>query len=88
MTVSDDRVPPWMRRLAEGRGDDSPIVAGESGVTGLIGLEAVSQDGELREKLQLSNTSRVLVFSTEGATDPETYKDIVGQDFESICTAL
>ena len=88
MTVSDDRVPPWMRRLAEGRGDDSPIVAGESGVTGLIGLEAVSQDGELREKLQLCDTSRVLVFSTEGATDPETYKDIVGQDFESICTAL
>ena len=88
MTVSDDRVAPWMRRLAEGRGDDSPVVAGESGVTGLIGLETVSQDGELREQLQLRDTSRVLVFSTEGATDPETYKDIVGQDFESIATAL
>ncbi len=84
MTVTDDRVSPWMVRLAEGRDGDSPVVAGESGVTGLIGLEAASQARELREKLKLCDRSRVLVFSTEGATDPETYRDIVGLDFESV----
>ena len=84
MTVDDTRVGPWMRRLAERRGDESSIVSGESGVTGLIGLEVVSADEVLRKSLNLNHRSRVMVFSTEGATDPETYRDIVGKDFESV----
>jgi len=84
MTVDDTGVGPWMRRLAEERDDGPPIVSGESGVTGLIGLEVVSADEVLRKSLSLDHRSRVMVFSTEGATDPETYRDIVGKDFESV----
>ena len=84
MTVGDARVGSWMRRMAEGRENDFSIVAGESGVTGLIGLEAVSKDMGVREMLQIDDFSRALVFSTEGATDPERYRDIVGKDFQSV----
>jgi diaminopropionate ammonia-lyase len=87
MTVDDSRVGPWMRRLAEGRDNESPIVAGESGVTGLIGLEAVSADEMLRKHLKLDHRSQVMIFSTEGATDPETYRDIVGKEYQSVASS-
>ena len=32
---------------------------------------------ELREKLELNEDSKVLLFSTEGDTDPEKYREIV-----------
>lgn len=87
MTVDDSKVGPWMRRLAEGRDNESPIVAGESGVTGLIGLEAVSADEMLRKHLKLDHRSQVMIFSTEGATDPETYRDIVGKEYQSVASS-
>ena len=87
MTVDDSRVGPWMRRLAEGRDNESPIVAGESGVTGLIGLEAVSAEEMLRKHLKLDHRSQVMIFSTEGATDPETYRDIVGKEYQSVASS-
>ena len=32
---------------------------------------------ELRDKLKLNKDSKVLLFSTEGDTDPKKYRDIV-----------
>lgn len=52
------------------------IVAGESGVAGLAGLMSLS--GENRARVGLTSASRVLVIGTEGATDPEIYRRIVG----------
>jgi len=39
-------------------------------------IAAASQD-ELREKLGLNDTSRVLVVGSEGATDPEIYAQLM-----------
>ena len=75
-TVSDEGVFPLMRRLALGDAG-SPIEAGESGVAGLLGLLEASAEGKLRGALGLNNESRVLVFNTEGATDPELYRRIL-----------
>jgi diaminopropionate ammonia-lyase len=49
------------------------IVAGESGVAGLAGFLLAAADPAARGTLGLDATSRVLLFSTEGATDPELY---------------
>jgi len=68
-----------MRLLAERRFGDDPVVAGESGVAGLAGLLMASADAEARARLDLQRDSRVLVFGTEGATDPEVYRSIVGR---------
>ena len=62
-----------MRRLAR-----AGIVSGESGAAGLAGLlQAAAHEGA-REALGLDSGSRVLVFSTEGATDPAVYARLVG----------
>ena len=37
---------------------------------------------ELREHLRLDENSKVLLFSTEGDTDPERYKNIVWEGKE------
>lgn len=74
MTIADDLAAAEMRRLAS-----LGIVAGESGVAGLAGLVEASKDDAIRHALKLDESSRVLVFGTEGATDEEVYAKIVGR---------
>lgn len=77
VTISDDRARDAMRTLAaEG------IVSGETGAAALGGLYAVltGPDGpRMREQWGLGADSRVLVLSTEGATDPDAYDEVVGR---------
>ena len=46
------------------------VVSGESGVAGLAALLLAAADGAAREAIELGRESRVLLFSTEGASDP------------------
>lgn len=78
--LPDEAAVEGMRLLAESRYGDRPIVAGESAVTGLMALLAIAGDTEARAALRLDGSSRVLVFGTEGATDPELYRQLVGRD--------
>lgn len=54
------------------------IISGEFGAAGLGGFLAASSDPLAREALRLGPESRVLLFSTEGATDAELYRKLVG----------
>lgn len=69
-----------MRLLAAPEKGDAPVISGESGALGM-GLLAALMAGdtckELREVLMLDADSRVLLFSTEGDTDPDKYRKIV-----------
>ncbi len=68
-----------MRTLAKPMSSDLRIVSGESGAVtiGVLAASAWPRDEHLRAQLHLDATSRVLVFSTEGATDPEIYAQVV-----------
>ncbi len=69
-----------MRMLAAPVKGDPPVTSGESGAVGMGVLAAILQGDtyrDLREALELNEHSRVLLFSTEGDTDPDKYKDIV-----------
>jgi diaminopropionate ammonia-lyase len=77
-TVSDSVVPECMKLLAQPPYGDIPIVAGESAIAGLAGLFAALGEGRAAERLGLDRQSRVLLFGTEGDTDPGLYRDIVG----------
>ena len=77
MTVRDEGVAPLMRAAARG-GLGDPFEGGESGVAGLLGLIEAAGDADLRRAIGLGSESRVLVFNTEGATDPELYARLVG----------
>ena len=68
MAVPDEGVAPAMRVLR-----DAGIEAGESAVAGLLALDAALADPEAAAALGLGPANRVLVFGTEGATDPELY---------------
>jgi diaminopropionate ammonia-lyase len=72
MAIPDAAAIETMRLLATGG-----IVAGESGVAGLAGLLLAASDPAARASLGLDAASRVLVFSTEGATDPDVYAALV-----------
>ena len=73
MAIPDAAAVATMRLLAK-----AGVVAGESGVAGLAGCLLAAADAAAREGLGLRKDSRVLVFSTEGATDPELYARLTG----------
>jgi diaminopropionate ammonia-lyase len=78
-TVGDEAASECMRLLAEGRFGDEPIVAGESAVAGLACALVACGDAAARRCLRLGEQSHILVLGTEGATDVETYRAIVGR---------
>lgn len=78
MTNSEEAVPATMRLLAHGLEQDPAIEAGESAVPGLAAAVIAAQDPMLSKTLGLDANSRVLVIGTEGATDPELYRTLVG----------
>lgn len=69
-----------MRILAAPLGDDKRLVSGESGAvtTGML-YEIMTNDKlkGLKQCLGLDENSKVLLFSTEGDTDPEIYRQMV-----------
>ena len=80
MALDDDGAVDAMRRAAAPAAGDPPLVLGESGAAALGGLIAAAADPEARKALGLSAASRVLVIGSEGATDPDIYRELVGRD--------
>lgn len=72
VAIDDSYAEEAMRSLAR-----SGIVSGETGAAALAGLEAVLALPD-RGGLGLDRAATVLVLVTEGATDPESYRRIVG----------
>ncbi|WP_247884747.1 hypothetical protein [Azospirillum formosense] len=71
-------------KLAEGGQGGRPMVGGESGVAGLAGLLCAAADPATRASLGLAPDARVLVFGSEGATDPEVYESLVGRKPDAV----
>jgi len=69
-----------IRILANPLENDEAVEAGESGSVGvgLLDLLANTADfGVLKQALKLGPGAKVLIFNTEGATDPENYREIL-----------
>jgi diaminopropionate ammonia-lyase len=79
MTISDTAAADAMRLLAS-----VGVVGGESGVAGLAGLIKAARDPALRTLLGLDAASRILCYGTEGATDAQVYRKIVGRSAEEV----
>lgn len=87
MTVSDRFAADAVRRLARPPTVDPPVVAGESGAAGLAGVLALLEDPGLHaalEFLRLGPATRLLVLNTEGATDPDGYGRVVGDNVSGL----
>lgn len=80
VSASDSVAARGMRMLAAPIQGDTQVKSGESGAAPFGVLSYIMLDDdykELREHLGLGKDSKVLLFSTEGDTDPEVYKNIV-----------
>ena len=69
-----------MRVLGAPIQGDPRVVSGESGAAGMgLFLEALTNPAfaDLKKALKLDSSSRILMFSTEGDTDPVMYRKIV-----------
>ena len=78
-------LPDWaaakaMRLLSAPIKGDPQVVSGESGAAGFAAFYCIMTMEELeplKTALELNENSKVLLFSTEGDTDPDRYKEIV-----------
>jgi diaminopropionate ammonia-lyase len=84
LAIPDEAAVAAMRLLAEGLDGDPSIVSGESGCAATAGLIAAALDPAVREALDLGPTSRVVTIGSEGATDEETYRRVVGESAETV----
>lgn len=76
IAIPDEAARRAMRDLAA-----AGVVAGETGAAGLGGLAALLDrpgGDEARARLGITAETNILLFSTEGATDPAAYAAIVG----------
>ncbi len=77
VAVGDEPVRGAMRLAAR-----SNVVSGETGASGLGGLLELLRAEEAEEarlKLGVSGETRVLIFNSEGATDPDAYEGIMAE---------
>lgn len=77
-TLPDADVGPAMRLLAAGTYGDTPIVAGESAVAGLMLAMAAMREPPIAAMAGMAQRSRILVVGTEGDTDRDLYQNIIG----------
>ena len=69
-----------MRMLSAPLKGDAQVISGESGAAPFGALATImlnEEYSELRKKLDLNFNSKVLLFSTEGDTDPQRWKNII-----------
>ncbi len=86
MAIPDHWAESAMRRLATPQAGEPVIVAGESGAASVAGLLALHADpayAAVLAHLTLPPRPRVLVWSTEGATDPDGWARVVGRPVPS-----
>ena len=80
VACSDEVAEKGMRILGNPMGDDTRIVSGESGAVtlGLVYyLLHTKRYKDLKNDLEIDINSKILLFSTEGDTDPEHYREVV-----------
>lgn len=82
ISASDEVAKKGMRLLYNPKGDDDKVISGESGAVGMGVLDEIltSKDYEnIKDILEIDEESIMLIVSTEGDTDPDMYKAIIGE---------
>jgi diaminopropionate ammonia-lyase len=84
VVVADRFALEGVRAFANPVAADPAVVSGETGAAGLAALLATRDSAQLRAALGLDASSRVLLLGSEGDTDPEIYRSIVGRSAEQV----
>ena len=80
VTVSDNYISKTVKLLANSKLSNEKIVGGECSTPGIISLVGLSNDAEIKKKINLNENSNVLLFGCEGDADEELYKRLLKQE--------
>lgn len=82
LSIPDKYSEEAMKQFYYPENNDSQIISGESGAAGLAGLLTLLNEPEMKNvnaKIGLNKDSRVLIFNTEGDTDPINFSKIISK---------
>ena len=77
VTVSDDYISKTVKCLANKQFSDEKIIGGECSTPGIVSLVGLSNSHEIRKKINLNESSNVLLFGCEGDADKELYQKLL-----------
>lgn len=84
MSLPDVEALRAMRLLASGSTGAPTITAGETGAVGLAGFLFANTHADVRKRLGIGPTSRIMVIGTERDTDPQLYQRIMALRDEDV----
>ena len=79
VTVSDDYISKTVKNLANKEFSDEKIIGGECSTPGIASLVGLNNDPEIKRKIDLNETSNVLLFGCEGDADEELYQKLLSE---------
>ena len=79
VSLPDDDIAKTMKLLGNANFSDEKIIAGENSTPGVISLISSCENEKIKEKMQLSKNSNVLLIGCEGDTDKEMYQKLINQ---------
>ena len=77
VTISDNYISKTVKFLANCEFSDKKITGGECSTPGIVSLVGLSNDSEIKKKINLNEESNVLVFGCEGDADEELYQKLL-----------
>ena len=77
VTVSDDYIAKTVKSLANSDFSGEKIIGGECSTPGIISLIGLCNDVGARDKINLNENSKVLLFGCEGNADEELYQKLL-----------
>ena len=78
-TVSDDYISKTVKCLANKEFCNEKIIGGECSTPGIVSLVGLSNDIEIRKKINLNEDSNILLFGCEGDADEELYQKLLAE---------
>ena len=79
VTVSDNYISKTVKSLANCEFSDNGIVGGECSTPGIISLIGMSNDLKIKKKINLNESSNILLFGCEGDADEELYQKLLNE---------
>ena len=77
VTVSDDYIAKTVKSLANCKLSDEKIIGGECSTPGIVSVVGLCNDNEIKKKINLNESSNVLLFGCEGDADEKLYQKLL-----------
>ena len=84
ITITDKNVAQTVAMLEKKYFSDESIIGGECATPGIISLIAASEDKNVKNKLELSDKSNILLIGCEGNADEDLYKKLLNKGIKEL----